>query len=420
MQRLLVASTLLLIVAAASVPAVQARTAATGGRRIAAASCPTAASVPAGGNASALVPADNAFGFHLFTTLFGHNSQKDVFISPTSATTVLDLLFLGARGSSQSQMASALGLGSLSRQAVMSRASALLAGLRSTDSKVQLELANSIWSRAGVAFKQSFLNAAGHSFGARATPLDFSSPGAPATINSWVACATHNTITSIVDKIPAAMVMYVLNATYFHGQWTTSFDPKNTRDGQFTTGSGQQIQVPFMHLTGVTLPYYQTADFQAMSLPYGKGRFSLVILLPRNGLPLTTFVKRLTPSSWKSWTSHLQPASIPLALPKFATRSSWNLNGPLAALGLSQAIGANGDFSGICQRCKLTQVRQKVFFSVDEKGTTAAAVTSGGVSATVARQDMVVDHPFVVAIRDGKTGAILFLGAENNPASLVP
>jgi serpin B len=420
MRKLLVLSTLLPIMAAACVPAVQTRSTALGAQRAAGASCPTAASVPAGSNASALVPADNAFGFRLFSSIFQKNAQKDVFISPTSATTVLDLLYLGARGASQSQMASVLGLGGLSRQAVMSRASALLSGLRSTDSGVQLELANSVWSRAGVAFKQAFLTAASHSFGAKATSLDFSSPGAAATINSWVACATHNTITSIVDKIPAAMVMYVLNATYFHGQWTTSFDPKNTRDGQFTTGSGSQIQVPFMHLTGVTLPYYQAADFQAMSLPYGKGRYSMVILLPRTGLTLTTFVKRLTPANWKSWTSHLQPADIPLALPKFATRSSWNLNSPLAALGLHQAIGPNGDFSGICTRCKLTQTRQKVFFSVDEKGTTAAAVTSGGVSATAVRQSMLIDHPFLVAIRDGKTGAILFLGAENNPASLVP
>jgi serine protease inhibitor len=420
MPRLLVVTSLLLVVGASSIPVAHAWGTAAQSHVASSASCPTTASIPAQRNATGLVSADNGFGLRLFTSIFVQNADKDVFISPTSAAIALDMVYAGARGISQSQMASTLGLANLSRAAVMTRASALLAGLRSTDAKVQLEIANSVWSRAGVQFQQAFLTNAGHYFGAKVGSLDFSSAGAPGTINSWVACATHNTITSIVKNIAADIVMYVLNATYFHGEWKTSFDSKNTHAGIFTTGSGQQVQVPFMHLTGVTFPYYQSPDFQAMSLPYGRGRFSMVIVLPRQGLSLPTFAHRLTLANWNSWVSQLQPASIPLALPKFTTRNSWSLNGPLASLGMRQAIGPNGNFSGICARCKLSQVRQKSYLSIDEKGTTAAAVTSGGVSATAVHQTMLVDHPFLIAIRDSKTGAILFLGAENNPASLVP
>jgi serpin B len=51
---------------------------------------------------------------------------------------------------------------------------------------------------------------------------------------------------------------------------------------------------------------------------------------------------------------------------------------------------------------------------VDEEGTTAAAATSAGITTTaveVPPKTFVVDHPFIFALRDEHTGALLFIGA---------
>jgi len=387
------------------------------GNRAAGAACPTASSVAAGANPAALEPADNDFGFRLLAAVQAENSGKNVFLSPTSAAIMLDMLYGGSRGTSQAELASLLGLKRLGQQAVLSRASALLAGLRSADPKVRLEVADSVWSRAGVQFRKAFLDQAKRSFGAKVSALDFSSPSAPATINRWVACATHNRITRMVSSIPAAMVMYVMNATYFHGLWTTSFDPRNTQNGPFTLPAGQQVSVPFMHLQDIAFPYYSGSDFQMLGLPYGSGRYSMVIVLPRKGESLDTFSHNMTLSNWRSWLSQLRPTKLPVTVPKFTVRNAWNLNKALERLGLRTAIGQNSNFTGICDRCKLSIVRQKTYISVDEKGTTAAAVTSGGVGATFVGPSFIADHPFYCAIRDAKTGAVLFVGAENDPAT---
>ncbi len=66
-------------------------------------------------------------------------------------------------------------------------------------------------------------------------------------------------------------------------------------------------------------------------------------------------------------------------------------------------------------RLYLTRVDQKTFVEVNEEGTEAAAATAVGVGVTSAPQvvEMRVDRPFVFAIRERLSGAVLFLGVMN-------
>jgi serpin B len=62
-------------------------------------------------------------------------------------------------------------------------------------------------------------------------------------------------------------------------------------------------------------------------------------------------------------------------------------------------------------------VRHKTFIEVNESGTEAAAVTSVGIELTSVQQPsaVLINRPFVYAIREMKTGLILFTGILNNP-----
>jgi len=74
-------------------------------------------------------------------------------------------------------------------------------------------------------------------------------------------------------------------------------------------------------------------------------------------------------------------------------------------------LGANIAFGGVLH---------KTFVEADEAGTTAAAVTGIQMRATAMLRpqeefNLVFDHPFVTAIVDGTSGAILFLGIVGEP-----
>lgn len=67
------------------------------------------------------------------------------------------------------------------------------------------------------------------------------------------------------------------------------------------------------------------------------------------------------------------------------------------------------------ERLYVTWVDQKTFVEVNEERTEAAAATTVGVGVTSAPVivEMRVDRPFVFAIRERLSGAVVFLGVMN-------
>ncbi len=81
------------------------------------------------------------------------------------------------------------------------------------------------------------------------------------------------------------------------------------------------------------------------------------------------------------------------------------------------------DFGGIADKqLVISQVAHEAYVSVDEDGTEAAAATavvireSAGHVVT-AHPTVIVDHPFLFAITDTKTGTPLFLGRVADPTA---
>jgi serine protease inhibitor len=382
-------------------------------------SCPpySPPAVTPGAKSWPLVSASDDFGFRLFAYQYRHRTAANVFISPTSAALALGMAYAGAQGSTRQGMAAALSLRGIPQPEVGSLAASWVSQLRSGDRKVQLEAANSLWAQQGAGIRASFIDNAARHFGAQVTNLDLQSPAAPVTINAWVDCHTHHKIQKIVDST-AGDVMLLINTLYFHGLWSSPFQRPETFRASFTTGSGARVQVPLMHQVE-TLSYYQGPNFQAASLPYGRGRFSMVVILPRKGMPLGQFEPSLNLTAWRTITSHLRSTLVSLALPRLQVHNSFSFRNALSTLGMGQAFSSRANFGGMCNGpCVLSDVLQKTYLNVYERGTVAAAVTAvvtAGGGAPIKTVPMIVDHPFILGIRDHKTVAILFLGGINNP-----
>ena len=116
------------------------------------------------------------------------------------------------------------------------------------------------------------------------------------------------------------------NTVYFKGQWTSGFSPAQTVTAPFTLTDGTQVSVPMMQQSS-TFPYFQGTNFQAVSLPYGSGRLSMLIVLPDAGVDPGTFVAAITPAAVDSWVSQMVGSAVNLGLPRFTTAYSTSLAG---------------------------------------------------------------------------------------------
>ena len=372
---------------------------------------------------SRLVSANTRFGFKLFAQVAKQDAGKNVFISPASIGLALAMTYNGAVGETKQGMEQALEVKGMSHAELNRACAELRAALESPDPKVQLSIANSLWAKKGITFNPDFIQRNKQFYGADVTALDFSDPSAPATINSWVADKTKGKIDKIVDQIDAQSILFLINAIYFKGAWAAEFDKAKTREDPFNTGAGKQKRHPMMHQLG-KYSYCEGKDFQAVSLPYGGGRVSMYIFLPGQSVSLDEFQKSLTVANWDAWMKQFAETKGEIAVPRFKVEYEIGLNDVLKTLGMGIAFDPDrADFSGIVQTSQnafISRVKHKTFAEVNEEGTEAAAATSVEMSVTSVMQPrktfrMIVDRPFFCAIRDNKTGTLLFMGSITDP-----
>ncbi|HEY9861337.1 MAG TPA: serpin family protein [Candidatus Obscuribacterales bacterium] len=370
---------------------------------------------------SKLVTANTRFGLKLFAQALKADAGKNVFISPSSVAIALAMTYNGAKGDTQQAMAKALELQGLSLADVNQSNAALIAGLQKADPAVEVAIANSLWTRRGTGFQREFLQRNQQFYKAQITEIDFTQPQAVSQINRWVKEKTRGKINQIVDRVQPNLALLLLNAVYFKGKWSQAFDAKATVARPFTLANGTRKQHPMMIQTG-KYDYYETDKFQAVSLPYGEGRFSLYLFVPKSQSNLSSFYRDLTAANWDQWMNEFQNRPGSIQVPKFKLEYDLNLNNALKALGMGIAFdGGRADFSGMSQGdLAIDQVRHKTFVEVNEVGTEAAAATSVSIVVTSTQVPqppfkLVADRPFFYAIRDNETGSLVFMGSMMNP-----
>lgn len=371
---------------------------------------------------SSVPMANTKFGFNLFNTIWATEQNQNIFISPFSISVALAMTLNGASGETEEAMIDTLQLQGIDTNSINSSYAQLQQTLQTSDPKVTLTIANSLWGNQGIQFTPDFLQRNTQFFNAEISILDFLDPSSLTTINQWVNDNTNSKIPKILDEIDSNAVLFLINAIYFKGAWQTEFDPAHTRDGTFHLTNGNKKQVPMMFRSG-RYSHYRADAFQAVNLPYGDGRISMYIFLPTRNSNLNAFLETLNTENWKNWMSQFREQELSLRMPKFKLEyGTKELNDALTALGMGIAFDqSRADFSRMVSledlgaNLYIDKVSHKTFIEVNEEGTEAAAVTVVGIVKTSLPPEFTADRPFFFAIRDNETGTVLFIGTIVEP-----
>ncbi len=369
---------------------------------------------------AAVIDASVGFGLELVARTVAADPRANIVLSPLSASMALGMALNGADGALFDAMRETLGFGTLSRDELNAAYRELLDSLAGLDPDVRLEIANAVWADDDVPFHDAFLQAVTAAFDARAESSDFADPATVAAINEWVEQQTEGRIDGIVDTLDPSLVMLLLNAVYFDGAWTTSFDAEQTRREAFQREDGSSVDVEMMSLRNVEVLRANGDSYSAVELPYGAGAFAMLVVVPHPGVGAREWLAGLDADRWADVVEGLETSRLDLlSMPKFTLTFDAYLNDALIAMGMEPAFVPGADFtrlSPLGQQMCIDFVRQKARIEVDEQGTRAAAATSVGIGL-VSFNGFVVDRPFVFAIRERRSGAILFVGLVGDPTA---
>lgn len=367
-------------------------------------------------NKSGAAVNEAAVGFSLkFMNQTLSSGNENAFLSPLSLQMAMSMLTNGAAGQTQAELQNTLGFEGLDVADMNSYNKVMAAALKDVDNTTTIGIANSIWCNKSITFKSEFVNACAEYFDATAQTVDFSSAEAAKTINAWCADKTNNLITKVLDEAPSDLAAALINALYFKGIWADEFDSDLTNKADFTNADGKVASVDMMVQTN-NYRHYEGEKYAAVELPYGNGAFSMVVVLPNEGVDINGCVADVA-ENWGEIVNSFSYRDVNLWLPKFEVKYEKKLNDDLKALGIVAAFGdQNADFSAMSESPLFVSfVNQHTYIKVDEKGTEAAAVTVVGMLATSAgpEPDPIAFHvtrPFIYIIKEKSTGALLFCG----------
>jgi serine protease inhibitor len=373
------------------------------------------------GNEEAASDQTNGFGIALLRQLIADQPDENIVISPFSLELALGMVYTGCTGSSADELSRLVGF---SRQT--GSPSALFPGMASYSSlppTITLKVASSLWCDRSIKLQPGFATKVKDLFNPEIQSIDLETNDAMKAINDWVAKATEDRIIDLIQKPPKPPLV-LINAVYFKGAWEHAFSAAQNSPAQFNREKGGVCQVTMMK-RGLSAPYLETNDFQAIKLPYAGGRVEMLLILPGKENGLGAVLQRLSNGSWRQTMDQFTETPGTISLPRFKATYRDSLVVPLTQLGVKALFEPSTDFAAMFEDNRkffVSNIIQQTYLRVDETGSEAAAATEVQIEASAIRRpikkpfNLVFDHPFLFAILDGQSGQLLFAGVLFDPS----
>ncbi|XP_021572854.1 serpin B4-like isoform X2 [Carlito syrichta] len=345
--------------------------------------------------------------------------NDNIFFSPFSISSSLAMVYLGARENTKQQIKEVLHFNEVTEDAtekatkqqvdksenVHHQFQKLLTMLNKPTDDYELKIANKIYEEKTYQFLQEYLDDIKKFYLTSMESLDFinAEEESRKKINSWVESQTNGKIKDLFPNDSLKDVVLVLvNAVYFKGQWEEKFHKEHTNEEKFWVNKDVQAKI--------------------LEIPYKGKDLSMIVLLPNEIDGLQKLEDELTAEKLIHWMSpqNMSERHVNLYLPRFKVEESYDLKDTLKAMGMVDAFSPpDADLSGMNGRHDLvvSKVLHKSFVEVTEEGAEAAAAT--GVTLTplsmAVPQKFQCDHPFLFFIKQNKMNSILFFGRISSP-----
>lgn len=169
-------------------------------------------------------------------------------------------------------------------------------------------------------------------------------------------------------------------------------------------------------------------DSLVLELPYGdEDRISMIILLPRKGVLLTSVLDKLSSFGIGRVITELRRADdefeedqVEVFLPRFSITADFTLNVILEQMGLTDIFNVKkSNLSNISKHpIYLSRIIHKATIDVNEVGTVATAATGAIFANKAISPRFHANRPFAFLIVEKNTNTLLFCGQVRNPGKV--
>jgi len=286
-------------------------------------------------------------------------------------------------------------------------------------------LANSLWLKEGLNYKQDTMNNLAYHYYSSVYQCDLGSKSADKAIGEWLDKNTGGLLKDSTDKIDLSpdTVLALYSTLFFQAKWSNEFNAEYNTEDVFHGVNGD-TNVTYMNKKLCQMNYYWHDDFSAVGLYLKNGSIMWFILPDKDKTPADilkdgSYGKMISEGRNKNEWENKKHMKVNLSVPKFDVSSTVNLKDGLNRMGVTKVFDMNSsDFTAITSDIPVyvSAVNQSARVEIDEKGVKAAAYIEipGDGEAMPPEEivDLILDRPFVFII--AKDSLPLFTGVVNN------
>ncbi|KAG5667551.1 hypothetical protein PVAND_015530 [Polypedilum vanderplanki] len=360
--------------------------------------------------------AQQKFSLELFSNVSGPDYSAGVILSPIIIDFSLSLLLIGSSGNTFKQLLFGLQYPANYSINLIEINSNLM--IKNMINAGGIEYGIKIYVDKKLSLQNNFKTAIQKYFNSGIETVDFAQKfQSVQTINDFISNSTHGMIQNVMtpDELDSQTSMILVNCIYFKGAWVNPFNKNNTEQMDFKLDKINTTKIDFMKIK--TDFKYGAVDTlngaKVVELPYVNSSVTLTLILPQEVDGLKNLITAARNYDWSKLSENLKNKKVLLIMPKFNATFGLNLNQAIENMGMDSIFYpsiANIDRvahkNGKPYLISLEKMYHKVIISVDEYGTTAAAVsTANKISTPVVFQ---ANQPFLYALRSNST--IYFIG----------
>ena len=338
--------------------------------------------------------------------------------SPLGVQMVLSMIVNGVDKDEQSDILDYLGTDNLELLNGLNHE--LLTQLPLVDKKASLAIGNALWINSAYDYRlnKTFTQTVVNNYNSLISEDDFvkNNEATLNNINKWVDNSSNGLIQSHFSELDSSALAIIFNSLYFRCKWAGEyFSDKDTSLSPFY-GISKTSEVKTMKSKYFTAEYYKEDSFELAEIPMGNNGYSFIIVLPQQDYHPIDLLNTWSSSKLTDVLKKKDKVTMQLMIPKLSLSTSIDfekvfMNSNPALLGNKTFTLFDNPVDGFIQ------LLQSNAFTLDEKGTEAASVSSGtimDVAPGFERVEMEVNRPFLFFIIEKNSESILLEGVIND------
>ncbi|XP_041331974.1 ovalbumin-related protein Y-like isoform X2 [Pyrgilauda ruficollis] len=390
------------------------------------------------------ISAANAeFCFDIFKEVKIHRSNDNVLFSSLSMLSTLALVYMGARGKTQSQMEKVLHFDNVTRDGDISDSQVekpqcgtadtihktfkdLLSDISRQNATNSLKIGDRLYFEKTYPILEEYIKCAKKFYRAELEEVDFKTAAEEARqrINSWVEKETNGRIQDFLvsDSVDLNTALVFVNVIYFKGIWKIAFKEEHTQEEPFNVTEQESRPVQMMRQNS-TFRVGRVAEdkIKVLELPYASGELSLLVLLPDDISGLAQIENKISYKKLLEWTSPkvMEKKRVKVYLPRMKIEEKYNLTSVLTSLGMTDLFSPSANLSGIssAEGLRVSEAIHEAYMEITEEGTEAGGseAVTGDIQSSSEFEEFRADHPFLFLIKHNPSDMILIFGRYRSP-----